>query len=134
MLSKLVEVMPNSNTIFLTLLIPAYNEEHRISDSLNHIITYLGQQTYTSEIIVIDDGSSDKTAQLVALLPTVKLIKLSRNFGKGFATRFWALQERQLLGTTAKKIQIEEISHRPYACPVPINPTKYASTPCDAPK
>jgi len=91
MLSKLVEVMSNSNNIFLSLLIPAYNEEHRISESLKRVIAYLDLQTYTSEIIVIDDGSKDQTAELVSHFPTVKLIKLSRNFGKGFAVKTGAL-------------------------------------------
>ncbi|MEK7442709.1 MAG: glycosyltransferase, partial [Chloroflexota bacterium] len=50
----------------LSLLIPAYNESQRISPALDRIIEYLRAQTYSWELLIVDDGSRDETASLVA--------------------------------------------------------------------
>ncbi len=47
---------------FLSIVIPAYNEEKRIERSLDAVLTFLGTQSYRAEVIVVDDGSSDETA------------------------------------------------------------------------
>lgn len=49
---------------FLSVVVPAYNEESRLPATLKAIDTYLSSQPYSSEIIVVDDGSTDRTAQL----------------------------------------------------------------------
>ena len=51
--------------IYLSVIIPAYNEEKRISRTLLDIDSYLAQQDYSYEIIVVNDGSKDKTVQIV---------------------------------------------------------------------
>jgi dolichyl-phosphate beta-glucosyltransferase len=54
-----------TNKPFLSIVIPSYNEEHNIrTGSLSGMIDYLKDQDYTWEILVIDDGSTDKTADL----------------------------------------------------------------------
>ncbi|MBN2241549.1 MAG: glycosyltransferase family 2 protein [Acidobacteria bacterium] len=57
--------MTESSDIHLSVVIPAYNEELRLPDTLSHAIAYLKTQPYRSEIIVVDDGSSDGTGQVV---------------------------------------------------------------------
>jgi dolichyl-phosphate beta-glucosyltransferase len=51
--------------IYLSVVIPAYNEEGRIEESLSKILDYLDCQRYNFEVIVVDDGSIDKTESLV---------------------------------------------------------------------
>ena len=49
----------------LSLIIPAYNEEARIGKSLDRILRFLDSQPYASEVIIVDDGSRDRTAEMV---------------------------------------------------------------------
>ncbi|MBU1868750.1 glycosyltransferase family 2 protein [Patescibacteria group bacterium] len=46
---------------FLSVVISAFNEENRLPNTLEQIVDFLGQQNYSSEIIIVDDGSTDKT-------------------------------------------------------------------------
>jgi dolichyl-phosphate beta-glucosyltransferase len=72
----------------LSLIIPAYNEEKRIAITLDRIEVYLSRQDYGAEIIVVDDGSLDTTAELVkALYPKVNVISYTPNRGKGHAVK-----------------------------------------------
>lgn len=75
---------------FLSVIIPAYNEELRIGNTLDQITTYLGKQPYFKEIIVVNDGSSDKTAELISqkqkATPFIRLIN-NPHRGKGFAVK-----------------------------------------------
>lgn len=69
-----------------------YNEAERIAASLREIATYLMQQHYDSEIILVDDGSSDNTAAIAkevaeTLDLPIRLLRYSRNRGKGFALK-----------------------------------------------
>ncbi len=48
---------------FLSIVIPAYNEEKRIGRSLDDVLSFLETQPYRAEVMVVDDGSSDGTAQ-----------------------------------------------------------------------
>lgn len=74
----------------LSIVIPAYNEAQRLPKTLARIQEFLAQQPYLTEIIVVDDGSSDKTAQLVAACPGLQLLQRDHR-GKGFAVRAGAL-------------------------------------------
>lgn len=77
--------------MYLSVIIPAYNEEKRITKSLMEIDGYLRLQKYEYEIIVVNDGSADKTVEVIRKLePQVKnlfLIDNKKNQGKGFAVR-----------------------------------------------
>jgi dolichyl-phosphate beta-glucosyltransferase len=50
---------------FLSIIIPAFNEADRLPTTLRKINTYLAKQDYTSEIVVVENGSSDETYQVV---------------------------------------------------------------------
>lgn len=84
----------------LSLVIPAYNEAERIGDTLEHVLAYLGNQDYEAEVLVIDDGSNDDTARVVAGCQSaarvrLRLVSLGRNRGKGFAVRAGTFDEAQ---------------------------------------
>ena len=76
-----------------SLIIPAFNEAHRIGDTLEQALSYLSAASATSEIIVVDDGSTDDTAGVVrgvfesAAEIETRLIQHSPNRGKGAAVR-----------------------------------------------
>ncbi len=85
--------MANAANPHLSVVIPAYNEERRLPGTLQHVVTYLARQSYNSEILVVDDGSTDSTAQIVCDWPQepvpVRLIRHPDrvNHGKGAAVR-----------------------------------------------
>lgn len=72
--------------IFLSIIIPTYNEEKVIVNTLTKIVEFLNKEDYFWEIIVSDDGSTDNTVQSVEKFP-VKVVLSKRNKGKGFALR-----------------------------------------------
>jgi dolichyl-phosphate beta-glucosyltransferase len=81
----------------LSIIIPAYNEELRISVILNNIVDYLRSNGRSAEVIVVDDGSRDKTADVALsykdLLP-LRVLQSSQNCGKGAAVRLGVLNSR----------------------------------------
>jgi dolichyl-phosphate beta-glucosyltransferase len=76
---------------WLSLIIPTWNEHTRLAPSLRAITSFFAQAGYSYEIIVVDDGSSDDTAAIVAGLadglPHLRLISYQPNRGKGHAVR-----------------------------------------------
>ena len=76
-----------------SLVIPAYNEAHRIGDTLVQVLEYVRTASPGTEVIVVDDGSSDGTADVVrrafasATGVEARLIQQSTNQGKGAAVR-----------------------------------------------
>jgi len=75
----------------LSVIIPAYNEEKRLPKTLTEIDKYLRKQFYDYEIIVVNDGSKDRTAEIVRKLAkeikNLRLIDNKANHGKGFVVR-----------------------------------------------
>ena len=81
-------------TPFVTLLIPAYNETARLGRTLEQVLDYLSEQPYTSELLVVDDGSTDGTAQLAEKCfagysgrVATRVLSYQPNRGKGYAVR-----------------------------------------------
>lgn len=76
--------------VFLSLVIPAYNEEARISATLERVISYLQGRSYSWEVLVADDGSTDGTSGLVAeaaaTQPNLRVVSLGHR-GKGWAVK-----------------------------------------------
>ena len=79
------------NKPYLSVIIPAYNEEKRISKTLLAIDQYLQKQPFEYEILVVSDGSTDKTAEIVAdferSIKNLKLVDNKDNHGKGWVVR-----------------------------------------------
>jgi glycosyltransferase involved in cell wall biosynthesis len=75
----------------LSVIIPSYNEEKRLPKTLAAIEEYLKNQNYDYEIIVVNDGSKDNTAQVVENLKSqitnLHLIDNKVNHGKGYVVR-----------------------------------------------
>jgi len=76
----------------LSIVIPAYNEENRICRTLTETIDYLDRQNYSSEVIVVNDGSTDHTVEAVRDFEgraggKLRLIENPGNRGKGYSVR-----------------------------------------------
>ena len=95
----------NSNGVYLSVIIPAYKEEKRITKTLKEIDKYLSRQDYPStgsgqvyEIIVVNDGAKDKTAEVVKnIMPEIKNLRLidnKENHGKGYVVRQGLLEAK----------------------------------------
>lgn len=86
---------PTDSQIDISVVIPAYNEEWRLPPTLVDAIDVLESRGKSYEIIVVDDGSSDNTANVVKkferLRPNIRLIRTPRNYGKGHAVKLGAL-------------------------------------------
>ena len=76
---------------FLSVVIPAYDEEDRIGETLRTIRTYLDRQTFASEIIVVDDGCVDRTCAVAEAAldgrEGVRILRRRENRGKGYSVR-----------------------------------------------
>lgn len=79
------------NKPYLSVIIPAYNEQETISNTLLDIDKYLSRQKFSSEIIVVSDGSKDATAEkakgMQSLIKNLKIIDNKENHGKGWVVR-----------------------------------------------
>lgn len=75
---------------FLSIVVPAYNEEKRLPASLQAIHQYLAGRDYLSELIVVDDGSEDRTAEVAeasrAEIPNLRVIR-NPHRGKAYALK-----------------------------------------------
>lgn len=82
---------------FLSVVIPAYNEEHRLPPNLRRVLCYLSKQPYLFEVIVVDDGSEDRTVDRVREIAAedvrVHLIE-NPHYGKGYTVRTGMLAAR----------------------------------------
>ena len=83
---------------FISVVVPAYNEESRIPPTLEKVHAYCKEKFSDFEILVVDDGSSDNTALVVknlsVYLDHVNLIHYPQNAGKGHAVRKGVLSSR----------------------------------------
>lgn len=73
---------------FLSIIIPAFNEVERIGKTIEKVVDYLNKKDFTWDIIVVDDGSTDGTLNLLKKYDKyVKYISQGKNKGKGAAIR-----------------------------------------------
>ena len=74
-----------------SFIIPAYNESERLSTSLPKVLDYIRQQRLQAEVVVVNDGSNDNTADVVrgfaAINPEIELLENPGNRGKGYSVR-----------------------------------------------
>jgi dolichyl-phosphate beta-glucosyltransferase len=79
-----------------SVVIPAFNEVERLPTYLDAVVTYLEGRDEPYEVIVVDDGSTDGTADLVEArrFASVRVLRLATNSGKGAAVRAGMLAAR----------------------------------------
>jgi len=74
-----------------SIVIPAYNEALRLGSSLDRVLNYVVSQHWDAEVIVVNDGSRDRTADLVReytlRYPFLRLVENPGNRGKGYSVR-----------------------------------------------
>jgi dolichyl-phosphate beta-glucosyltransferase len=82
----------------LSIVVPAYNEAARLGRSLQEIMRYLNDTRQPSEVIVVDDGSTDETAEIARRelqdsgAVSTRVIRYEENRGKGYAVRLGLLE------------------------------------------
>lgn len=84
----------SDSTPYLSVVIPVYNEEDRIEDTLARVTTYLATRPYCAEVVVVDDGSTDATAELVRR--TAGRSSRIRLLSVGHAGKGWAVRQGML--------------------------------------
>jgi dolichyl-phosphate beta-glucosyltransferase len=101
----------------LSIVVPAYDEERRLPQTLPRIVEFVQAQEYPGEVIVVDDGSADSTASVVeeiaAAVPVIKLIR-NEHRGKGYAVKTGALAaagDYIFLCDADLSMPIEEVAH-----------------------
>lgn len=87
--------MMQTEKLHVTIVIPVFNEQERIAKTLYSIKDYLSQQNYTSDVMIIDDGSSDLTSEVIRVVDIYSeelklqssgvLIENVKNVGKGYS-------------------------------------------------
>ncbi|HLW84546.1 MAG TPA: dolichyl-phosphate beta-glucosyltransferase [Candidatus Sulfotelmatobacter sp.] len=81
-----------------SIVVPAYNESARLGASLEKILSYIALQRWSAEVIVVNDGSTDHTAEIVRRLAernsVLRLVENPGNRGKGYSVRNGMLQAR----------------------------------------
>lgn len=84
--------------MYLSVIIPTYNEEKRIVKTIEEVYDYLKKQPYDSEIVVVNDGSNDKTVKAASILKTkianLTIIDNQKNHGKGYVVRQGLLRSK----------------------------------------
>ncbi len=91
-LSYSTEAVPH-----LSVVVPAYNEEQRLKESLPVILDYLKAQSYTWELLVVDDGSTDGTSRVAEELSRdcpCRVLRNEPNRGKGYSIKRGMLEAR----------------------------------------
>jgi dolichyl-phosphate beta-glucosyltransferase len=84
--------------ITLSVIVPSFNEELRLPSSLDRIAAYVANSGRRTEVLVVDDGSTDKTAEVAASyasrIPNLRVLKNGENRGKGYSVRHGMLEAK----------------------------------------
>ncbi len=82
---------------FLSIIIPAYNEEHRLPKTLEQVFSFIGDQSYSTEVLIVENGSQDRTFDIAQSytksFPQLRVLRESSR-GKGLAVRTGMLAAR----------------------------------------
>lgn len=104
------------NRVFLSVIIPAFNEQNRLPATITAVSQWLSRQSFSYEILVIDDGSTDRMLEVLkaqfAAEPSLKVYALPQNQGKGAAVRAGMLLaegEYRLFMDADHQIRIDEL-------------------------
>jgi dolichyl-phosphate beta-glucosyltransferase len=95
--TRVVSTPPSATACYLSLVVPAYNEERRLPATLDRLAEYLAARDFSYELLVVDDGSRDGTREVVRRFAStrswVRLVQYDDekgrpvNRGKGYAIR-----------------------------------------------
>ena len=78
----------------LSVIIPVYNEQKQIKDTLKKIKKYLNKKNINYELIIVDDGSRDGTYNILERVKGINLLKNTLNKGKGYSVKKGILNSR----------------------------------------
>ena len=78
----------------LSFIIPAYNEELRLSKTIGIVLEYFSMQDYSTEIIIVDDGSRDNTVKIAKQFEKIIVLSQPKNLGKGAAVKRGMLESK----------------------------------------
>jgi glycosyltransferase involved in cell wall biosynthesis len=87
----------------VSIIVPAYEEQARLGDSIKQILAYIERERLAAELIVVDDGSKDNTAEIAETAALdypdlqTKVIRYETNRGKGYAVRTGLLARKAIL-------------------------------------
>jgi len=104
------------NQPFLSIIIPARNEEHRLGDSLDRIAAFFATQPYPAEVIVVENASTDRTLEIARektkTIPYLRVMSINEG-GKGLAVKVGMLAatgEYRFICDTDLSMPIEEVN------------------------
>ncbi|MGD8405770.1 MAG: glycosyltransferase family 2 protein [Anaerolineales bacterium] len=103
-------------TPFLSIIIPAYNEERRLPRTLEQIFTFLDEQSYTAEVLIVENGSNDRTLEIAQKFAEQRkrlFVYAEEERGKGNAVRrgmFEARGDYRFLCDADLSMPIEEVN------------------------
>jgi len=108
--------MPKKKPL-LSVVIPAFNEEHTIGDVINRVKATMQKIGFEKEIIVVDDCSRDRSAE-ISLSQHAKVYSLKKHMGKGYALRVGFIKAKGEIIATIDS----DGSHRPEELPLLLKP------------
>ena len=103
-------------TPFLSIIIPAYNEERRLPRTLEQIFTFLDEQSYTAEVLIVENGSDDRTLEIAQKFAEQRkrlTVYTEEKRGKGNAVKRGMLEARgeyRFLCDADLSMPIEEVN------------------------
>ena len=102
---------------FVSIIIPAHNEETRLPHTLEQVLAFLEQQPYTSEVVVVENGSEDRTFEIAKGFarqhPSLRVIREAER-GKGLAVRRGMLEVRgeyRFMCDADLSMSIDQLNH-----------------------
>jgi glycosyltransferase involved in cell wall biosynthesis len=102
---------------FVSIIIPAHNEETRLPHTLEQALAFLKEQDYTSEVLVVENGSSDRTFEIAEAFarahPRLRVLRETER-GKGLAVRRGMLEARgayRFMCDADLSMSIDQLNH-----------------------
>jgi len=88
----------NPGPLDLSIVVPSFNEEKRLPATLERIADYVKKTQWKTEVIVVDDGSTDRTKEVAesfrGRIENLRVVPNGRNRGKGYSVRHGSLEAR----------------------------------------
>ena len=105
----------SNNDVYLSVIVPAYNEAERLPKTLRRFQEYLSRQPYSYEIVVVNDGSRDGTAEIAERMKSeiknLRIIDRKKNCGKGYTVMEGMLAAHGKIRLFADADNATDISH-----------------------